>query len=172
PGARGQAMHQDNFYLQVKPGTCMAAWLALDECDEENGCMRVVPGSHNWPILCPTEADTSASFTNITVPLPPESSPVPVPMQAGDVLFFNGSLVHGSFPNTSQERFRRSLIGHYVEGGTTELTRFDQPVLLMNGQEMSVGSSEAGAPCGEWIERDGALTIEVVGALKAPHASE
>jgi len=32
-GARGQALHQDNFYLRAKPGTCIAAWLALDDCD-------------------------------------------------------------------------------------------------------------------------------------------
>src|SRR5579883_3046998 len=51
-GARGQALHQDQFYLRVQPGTCMAAWLALDPCDEENGCMQVVPGSHNLPVLC------------------------------------------------------------------------------------------------------------------------
>src|SRR4029079_11521763 len=37
PGARGQALHQDQFYLRAKPGTCMAAWMALDDCDEENG---------------------------------------------------------------------------------------------------------------------------------------
>ncbi|MDQ3328071.1 MAG: phytanoyl-CoA dioxygenase family protein, partial [Chloroflexota bacterium] len=30
PGARGQALHQDNFYLKVEPGTCIAAWIALD----------------------------------------------------------------------------------------------------------------------------------------------
>ena len=30
PGARGQALHQDQYYLRVQPGTCMAAWLALD----------------------------------------------------------------------------------------------------------------------------------------------
>ena len=29
--ARGQALHQDNFYLRVKPGTCMAAWIAIDD---------------------------------------------------------------------------------------------------------------------------------------------
>ena len=29
PGARGQALHQDQYYLQVAPGTCVAAWLAL-----------------------------------------------------------------------------------------------------------------------------------------------
>ena len=45
PGARGQALHQDQYYLRVQPGTCIATWMAVDDCDEENGCLRVVPGS-------------------------------------------------------------------------------------------------------------------------------
>ena len=45
PGARGQDLHQDNFYLRVKPGTCIALWLAIDDADRENGGMVVVPGS-------------------------------------------------------------------------------------------------------------------------------
>ena len=34
-GGRGQALHQDNFYLRVEPGTCIAAWVALDPADRE-----------------------------------------------------------------------------------------------------------------------------------------
>src|SRR5690606_30022063 len=90
PRARGQAQHQDNFYLKAQPGTCMAAWMALDRADEANGCMQVVPGSHTWPLLCTTKADTSVSFTDVTVPLPPDVKAQPVVMEAGDVLFFNG----------------------------------------------------------------------------------
>ncbi|MFX8852470.1 phytanoyl-CoA dioxygenase family protein, partial [Acinetobacter baumannii] len=86
----------------------MAAWLALDRCDEENGCMQVVPGSHTLPLLCPTQADVTQSFTDVTVAIPEGVAPVPVVMEAGDVLFFNGSLIHGSFPNTSADRFRRA----------------------------------------------------------------
>ena len=70
PGARGQALHQDQYYLRVSPGTCMAAWLALDDCDEANGCLQVVPGSHTWPLLCLTAADTTRSFTGVSVPIP------------------------------------------------------------------------------------------------------
>jgi hypothetical protein len=70
PGARGQALHQDQFYLRVQPGTCMAAWMALDDCDEENGCLQVAPGSHTWPVLCTVPADTTTSFTDVTVDLP------------------------------------------------------------------------------------------------------
>ncbi len=70
PGARGQALHQDQFYLRVQPGTCMAAWMALDDCDIENGCMQVVDCSHHWDVLCTVPADTKESFTDVTVPLP------------------------------------------------------------------------------------------------------
>ncbi len=111
----------------------MAAWMALDACDEENGCMQVVPGSHKWPLLCPTKADTKISFTDVTVSIPENIQPVAIEMKAGDILFFNGSLVHGSFPNTSRNRFRRSLIGHYIEGRAQRVSSFDQPVLRMDG---------------------------------------
>jgi phytanoyl-CoA hydroxylase len=115
-GARGQALHQDNYYLRVQPGTCMAAWLALDDCDEENGYMQMIPDSHEWTILCPIQADTAQSFTDITVPIPEGTPVTPAIMKAGDVLFFNGSIVHGNFPNTSKDCFRHSLIAHYIEG--------------------------------------------------------
>jgi len=161
-GARGQALHQDNFYLRVQPGTCMAAWLALDDCDEENGCMQVVPGSHTLPLLCPTKADTSRSFTDVTVPLPENLSPVPVYMKAGDVLFFNGSLVHGSYPNTSQDRFRRSLIGHYIVGDAQKVGEFYQPMLRMDGSIVEIEVSDGGAPCGIWRDIDGSPSLEMV----------
>ena len=160
-GARGQALHQDNFYLRAAPGTCMAAWLALDPCDEENGCMQVVPGSHHWPMLCPVEADTAASFTNVTVPVPAHMGAVPVVMEAGDVLFFNGSLVHGSYPNTSQDRFRRSLIGHYIETRAEQVSKFDQPVLRMDGTAYEIDGAADGGPCGVWVDRDGKPQIEI-----------
>ncbi len=171
-GARGQALHQDNFYLKAAPGTCMAAWLALDPCDEANGCMRVVPGSHRWPILCTTAADTAVSFTDVTVPLPPAVEAVPVVMDAGDVLFFNGSLVHGSYPNTTGDRFRRSLIGHYVEAKCEQLTKFDQPVLKMDGTAFEIEDAPDGGPCGVFVERNGWGEFEMAGRELAGAAHE
>ena len=163
PGARGQALHQDNYYLRVQPGTCMAAWLALDDCDEENGCMQIAPGSHDWPVLCTTKADVTQSFTDVTVPLPPEAEVRPVVMRAGDVLFFNGQLVHGSYPNTSRDRFRRSLIGHYIEGDAQQVGRWYSPVLRMDGTTVELEDSPGSTQCGVWVERDGTPVIEVVG---------
>lgn len=163
PGARGQALHQDNFYLQVQPGTCMAAWLALDHCDEGNGCMQVVPGSHAWPLLCTEKADTTRSFTDVTVPLPSGQEVRAVPMAPGDVLFFHGTLVHGSYPNTSADRFRRALIGHYIEGAAEQVTRFCHPALRMDGTPLELAESPGGGACGVWVERDGRPVVEMSG---------
>ena len=164
PQARGQALHQDQFFLKVQPGTCMAAWLALDRCDESNGCMQVVPGSHRWPVLCTTQADTSLSFTDVTVPLPAQQKIHPVLIEAGDVLFFHGRLVHGSLPNTTSDRFRRALIGHYIYGEAEQVTAFMRPVLRMDGTEVGdLTVTELGGPCGVWVEKNGQPAIEVSG---------
>lgn len=157
-GARGQALHQDQYYLRAMPGCCLAAWLALDDCDEENGCMQVVPGSHAWPLLCTTKADTTVSFTDVTVPIPEGTPIVPCIMQAGDVLFFHGLLVHGSYPNVSKDRFRRALIGHYLTGDAKEVGEWYHPVYRMDGSIVEFGSSPSSLPCGVWAE-SGEITM-------------
>lgn len=155
PGARGQALHQDQYYLRVEPGTCIAAWMAVDDCDIDNGCLRVVPGSHTMPLLCLTESDTSVSFTDVTVDIPDEEMVIPVEMKAGDVLFFNGQLIHGSLPNTTSDRFRRALIGHYIVGEAEKVSQWYHPVLRMDGTTIELGTSEKGGTCGVWVSVDG-----------------
>ncbi len=160
-GSRGQALHQDNRYLDVQPGTCVAAWMAVDRCDEENGCLQIVPGTHDLPSLCNVEADTTQSFTGTTVPLAEGMHPEPVIMEAGDVLFFNGQVIHGSFANHSKDRFRRSLIGHYIVAEAEKVAEFYHPVLRMDGSEVELGMSERGGPCGVWVEQGGQQVVEI-----------
>lgn len=147
-GARGQALHQDNFYLKVDPGTCIAAWVALDRADGENGGLQVVPGTHRMDIFCPEEADQSVSFTREYVPVPPGLEAVQLDLDPGDVLFFNGSLVHGSNPNTSQDRFRRSFICHYIGRSAERMSSWYRPILTMSGEEVILDANTDGGPCG------------------------
>jgi len=149
PGARGQALHQDNFYLGVKPGNCMAAWLSLDRADAENGGMFVVPGSHNLPVLCPHLADMTRSFAYEEVTVPEGLTPVQITLEAGDVLFFNGSVIHGSTPNSSSDRFRRAFICHYVPDSTKAMSHWYYPLVRFNGEtltreENNIGTSVCG----------------------------
>ncbi|MGY0489322.1 phytanoyl-CoA dioxygenase family protein [Streptomyces sp. WG-D5] len=147
PGARGQALHQDNFYLRVEPGTCVAAWVALDRIDRENGGLEVVPGTHLMDLFCPEEADASLSFAREYVPPPEGLAAEPVDMDPGDVLFFNGTLVHGSGPNRTADRFRRSFICHYVGRSAERIARY-YDLWTMDGQTVEVAESTGGGPCG------------------------
>jgi ectoine hydroxylase-related dioxygenase (phytanoyl-CoA dioxygenase family) len=70
PGSRGQAMHQDNFYLLLEPNTCVAAWTAIDDPDPENGGMYLVSDTADEEIACPELANKDESFTTHFVPTP------------------------------------------------------------------------------------------------------
>ena len=99
----------------------------------------------------------------MTVPIPDGTPIVPVIMEPGDVMFFNGALVHGSLPNQTTDRFRRALIGHYIEGNTAEVYECYHPVMRMDGTEVEIGESDEGQRCGVWVEQDGTPVIEVSG---------
>lgn len=147
PGARGQDLHQDNFYLRVKPGTCMAAWVAIDDADEGNGGMMCVPNTATLDIACPEKADPTKFFTTEHVEPPAGLKPEYVRLRAGDVLFFNGNVIHGSTPNTSKDRFRRSLIFHYVPASTKQLSHWYK-AYSFDQVEQAIESNKDGGPCG------------------------
>ena len=167
PGSRGQALHQDQRYLRVSPGTCVAAWLALEDCDPGNGGLRVVPGSHVVEVLCPVPSDTSQSFTPETVPVPQGMEPVDVVMQAGDVLFFHGKLIHGSGPNTSPDRFRTIAVGHYATADAQRISDSYPTAYTFDGDRQSLDADDSGGPCGVWEDGTYRRTSTVAESLAA-----
>ncbi len=149
PGARGQALHQDNFYLKVEPGTCIAAWTAVDSADQENGTLLVVPKTNNDELYCPEKADAKESFTTHYVKVPKGLKAEPAILDQGDVLFFNGNLIHGSYRNKTKDRFRKSFICHYAGESTTKIGSFYSPLFKGNGSKVEPETNLDSGPCGE-----------------------
>ena len=112
PGGRGQGLHQDQQYITTEP--LIGVWIALDASDKSVGQMIVVPGSHKLGHLPVQASDTSVSFTPVQSEMPAEATEVGVNMKPGDALFFDGKTLHGSYLNTTKNRWRRSFICHYV----------------------------------------------------------
>lgn len=134
PGKGGQGWHQDACYIKTHPDTLIGAWMALERADEENGCLWVVPGSNHEPIYPPDGIgggnvhaldafsdlhavqnvshinDEVNTLSKVVATYPPA---IPVPLDAGDVLFFHSHLLHRSYPNRTTDRFRRSYVCHY-----------------------------------------------------------
>ena len=119
--------HQDDaFYSEISQSqTRMSVWLPLHDSDEENGCLWVVPESHNWG-LQPWE-QKEGGYCNKGL-IPPEdfdfSQAVSVPARAGDVVLFSALLWHSSQGNRS-DRLRRAFIVSYQEA-TVEKGNKDQ----------------------------------------------
>ena len=82
--------------------------------------------------------------------------------EPGDVLFFNGSVIHGSFPNTSKDRFRRGLIGHYIVAEAEKVAVY-HPVLRMDGSVLQIDVSEGGGPCGVFKQQGDETFVPFVG---------
>ncbi|WP_219838043.1 phytanoyl-CoA dioxygenase family protein [Paenibacillus sp. R14(2021)] len=148
PGSRGQALHQDNFYLKVEPGNCIAAWTAIDAAHEDNGSLLVVPKTQAHEITCPEHADTTESFTNHFVKPPKDGVVMPVVMDKGDVLFFNGNLIHGSYRNKTKDQFRRAFICHYANASAASINVHYNPLYKADGTEVELAGNPDGGPCG------------------------
>lgn len=153
PGAKGQGMHQDNFYLVAQPATCIAAWTAIDDADLDNGCLYVVPGSHRGDILCPSERSKERwlNYGDSHIGrFPRDQKPVPVVVPRGSTMFFGGNLIHGSGPNRTEDRWRRTFIGHYIDQASEQVAKYYHPVLNMRGEVVSsVREYDGGGPCGD-----------------------
>ncbi len=150
PGARGQAFHQDNYYLLVQPYTCIAAWLAVDRSYPENGGLQVCPGTHRMDLECPDHADLSTSFVDDYVAPPEGHEPVGLDLAPGDMLFFTGSVIHGSQPNSTGNEWRRSFISHYMPVSATHIGGWYLPHMMdFDGNPVTRETNAWGGPCGE-----------------------
>src|SRR5262245_47540430 len=106
-----QPYHQDQpwgFHIDP-PELMVTCWLALDDVSLENGCMRVLPGSHRNGALAREEVDDHERRA-LEDCLKDE---VPLEMKAGECSFHHGHVLHCSFPNRSDKR-RRGCATHYV----------------------------------------------------------
>ncbi len=113
--------HQDYAYWQcAAEPTLVTAWVAFDDVNLDNGCMQVVPRSHQWGLLNVNdffEQDMEKQRQGMDLPEDASFEPVPMVMKAGQVSFHHALAIHGSGPNTTS-RPRRSLAVHLMTGDT------------------------------------------------------
>ncbi|MEK3890496.1 phytanoyl-CoA dioxygenase family protein [Bacillus sp. FSL K6-3431] len=116
PGSPGQAAHQDYYYIHNEPNTLTAAWIAMEDVDEENGCLWVLPGSHKEGLLSHGRVKDKSEHESWTDEAEGAdlSKQLPVVMEKGDIVFFHNLLIHSSGKNRTEDRWRRSYVCHYI----------------------------------------------------------
>jgi len=132
PGKPGQGWHQDSYYIPTAPDTLCGAWIAIDDCDERNGAMWFAKGSGHEPIYppCPEVGygfgdkgvDDITYVKGVSDPDDEKNAlsrvagrydQALVSAKAGDVVFFNGHVLHRSKQNWTADRYRRAFVSHY-----------------------------------------------------------
>lgn len=104
PGGNGFQAHLDApAYDHIGKIEHVTANFAIDAATKENGYLQVVPGSHLMKDIDLMEGGGRISDSWVE-----SHTWVPVPLDAGDVLFFGSHLAHMSGANVSQLR-RASL---------------------------------------------------------------
>ena len=142
-GDKFVAWHQDLTYWGLEPPQAVTAWLAIDDVDIDNGCMRVVPGSHRQGILTHETSAMAGNLLSINQEIPAESfdssQTVDLVLKAGQMSVHDGLLIHGSNPNHSARR-RCGLAIRYIPPRVSQLRRnslgrYYQPVLVCGRDE-------------------------------------
>eukprot|EP00930_Biecheleria_cincta_P083889 TRINITY_DN73393_c0_g1_i1.p1 TRINITY_DN73393_c0_g1~~TRINITY_DN73393_c0_g1_i1.p1 ORF type:complete len:328 (-),score=50.20 TRINITY_DN73393_c0_g1_i1:120-1037(-) len=120
--------HQDNGYGCLSPMTAVSCLTALDDVDEENGCLRLIPQSHKDGQLRYLSAEQKYAQAELVIEGVDESKAIPVPMSAGDVLIMHCHCLHASGANTSG-RHRRILFLRYADADAVEVYNDHKPRL-------------------------------------------
>ena len=98
--------HQDSAYYGLDPHDVITLWLGFTDATLENGCMRVLPGSHKWPDQKHEETyDTNNLLARgQTIVGLDDSSAIEMPLKAGQFSMHHERMLHSSGPNLSENR--------------------------------------------------------------------
>ena len=124
PRERGSIWHQDNTAAKAPYGAYLVLAVALDDADEKNGSLIVIPGSHLLGDLpCITKPNFMLDDQGRQVAIPngnpcqiPENLPqVQLTYGAGDIVIIHANIIHKAERNTSEDRWRRTMYFVYIK---------------------------------------------------------
>ncbi|MEO8393366.1 MAG: phytanoyl-CoA dioxygenase family protein [Chloroflexota bacterium] len=98
--------HQDAYYWPMTPQNTVTVWLAFDDVDEENGAMKLIPGSHKAGLIKHQRRDKTDSILTLELESGTFNEQVAVQfkLKAGEVSLHDDRAVHGSPANPSARR--------------------------------------------------------------------
>lgn len=129
--------HQDTRYWGLSSEKVVTAWLALSPAQVENGCMRVLPGTHAGDVMAHEDRyDENNMLTRgqeISEGVD-EDAAVHMPLAAGQMSIHNYRLAHASGPNNGSDR-RIGLSMHFMPPDTAQIVGEWDSAALVRGRD-------------------------------------
>ncbi|MFM8287224.1 MAG: phytanoyl-CoA dioxygenase family protein [Planctomycetaceae bacterium] len=138
------AWHQDASYWPLSPSKAVTVWLAIDDADVENACMRFIAGSHHHGHLTYRESNPGEhNVLNQTIDNPQQfGAAIDDILQAGEISIHSDLLLHGSEANESNRR-RCGLTLRYCAAEVRAGMEWNQKGVFVAGSD----------PTGHWSNR-------------------
>ena len=130
---RATPWHQDGEYWPIRPLATATVWIAIDDSNENNGCLKILTGSNRAKMLLPHQS-LSGKGAALDKEIKPEliesKNVVSVPLQPGQMVIFDVFTAHGASPNLSNQR-RAGFAIWYMPGTSI----FDRNIKVGSGQD-------------------------------------
>ena len=157
------SMHQDATYWGLQGGEVTTAWIALTPSTKENGCMRLLPGSHRSAVLPHSDtfaADNLLTRGQVVQAQYDERDVVDVELEPGQMSLHHVRAIHGSHRNRSDG----PRIGFAIRYMTPEVRplRPGQRAALVRGSDRS----------GNWVLHDGPPSYPTLRSAVRAHQAE
>lgn len=132
------AWHQDASYWPLSPSKAVTVWLAIDDADVENACMKFISGSHHSGHLTYRPSDSHEhNVLNQTVENPQQYGEVVYDeLRAGEISIHSDLLLHGSDANESDRR-RCGLTIRYAACDVRAALKWNEKGVLVAGHDDS-----------------------------------
>ena len=134
--------HQDLPHWNLEPAHAITVWVALSDVTLDNGCVRVVPGTHHAGSRAAVGADDDSSLLSaglrFDVTDDEAARAEPMLLRAGEVSVHHGMVVHGSGPNTTDEP-RAGIALIYMPAHVRQASTPDHHVVLVSGVDRTGG---------------------------------
>ena len=110
------SFHQDAKYIGLEPHNWVTAWIAITDSNEENGCMRMLTGSHKNNLTHHAQKFDEGNLLTRgqTVENVPIEKTTPVILQAGQMSLHHPTIIHGSGLNNSNDRRIGFVVQSYI----------------------------------------------------------
>ena len=110
------SFHQDAKYIGLEPHNWVTGWLAVTDANEENGCMRMLKGSHKKDLKFHDQKfdENNLLTRGQTIENVPINKTTPVILKAGQLSLHHPTIIHGSGLNKSKERRIGFAIQSYI----------------------------------------------------------
>lgn len=136
------AWHQDASYWPLSASKTVTVWLAIDDADVGNACMRFIPGTQVLGHL--TYRMTENADQNVLNQEVEDATrfgePIDVELKAGEISVHSDLLLHGSEANTSDRR-RCGLTLRYCSADVRAAQGWNAKGVIVSGAD----------PSGHWL---------------------